>query len=211
MQSAPSSEEYSPNKTHTHNTHPPCSTCAVCHSLWRLCPKRILINCFSLFLFAVIFLTLIHFHNCSRCIYLVSSISKIFFKEKKALILNFPTLMTTLGFPGSSAGKEPASNAGDSSSIPRSGRSPGEEIGYLFQDSWASLVAQTVKNSPAMWETWVWSLGWEDPLEESMVTFSGILAWRILMDRGAWGSAVSGVPKSWDTTEQLSTAAAWLP
>ena len=64
-------------------------------------------------------------------------------------------IAATRGFPGSSAGKEPASNVGDSSSIPRSGRSPGEEIGYLFQDSWASLVAQTVKNSPAMWETWV--------------------------------------------------------
>ena len=49
----------------------------------------------------------------------------------------------------------------------------------------ASLVAQTVKNSPAMWETWVRSLGWEDPLEEGMATHSSILAWRITMDRGA--------------------------
>ena len=43
----------------------------------------------------------------------------------------------------------------------------------------ASLVAQTVKNPPAMWETWVQSLGWEDPLEEGMATHSSILAWRI--------------------------------
>ena len=50
---------------------------------------------------------------------------------------------------------------------------------------WASLVAQMVKNSPAMWETWVQSLGWEDPLEEGMATHSSILAWRIPMDRGA--------------------------
>ena len=50
---------------------------------------------------------------------------------------------------------------------------------------WASLVAQMVKNPPAMQETWVQSLGWEDPLEEGMATHSSILAWRILMDRGA--------------------------
>ena len=67
------------------------------------------------------------------------------------------------GFPHSSVGKESACNAGDSSSIPESGRSTGEGIGYALQYSWASLVAQLVKNPPAMWETWVWSLGWEDP------------------------------------------------
>ena len=47
-------------------------------------------------------------------------------------------------------------------------------------------MAQTVKNLPVMWETWVRSLGWEDPLEEGMAIHSSILAWRILMDRGAW-------------------------
>ena len=62
------------------------------------------------------------------------------------------------GFPNSSVGKESACNAGDSSSIPGSGRSAGEGIGYPFQYSWASLVAQQVKNPPAMWETWVQSL-----------------------------------------------------
>ena len=61
---------------------------------------------------------------------------------------------------------------------------------------WASLVAQMVKNLPAMWETWVGSLGWEDPLEEGMATHSSILAWRILMDRGAWCATAHGVAKS---------------
>ena len=60
-----------------------------------------------------------------------------------------------MGFPGSSAGKESACNEGDPGSIPGSGRSHGEGIGYPLQYSWASLVAQTVKNLPAMWETWV--------------------------------------------------------
>ena len=64
-------------------------------------------------------------------------------------------------------------------SIPGSGRSPGKGMDYSFQYSWASLVAQTVENLPAMWEIWVHSLGWEDPLEESMATHSNILAWRI--------------------------------
>ena len=54
-----------------------------------------------------------------------------------------------------------------------------------------------VKNPPAMWETWVRSLGWEDPLEEGMATHSSILAWRIPMDSGAWWAAVHGVVKSW--------------
>ena len=63
--------------------------------------------------------------------------------------------------------------------IPGSGRSPGEGIGYPFQYSWASLVPQTVKNLPAMWEPWVQSLGWEDPLEEGLATHSSILAWKI--------------------------------
>ena len=71
----------------------------------------------------------------------------------------------------------------------------------------ASLVAQTVKNSPAMWQTWVPSLGWnlvppswfllqEDPLEEGVATHSNILAWRIAMDRGAWRATVHAVAKS---------------
>ena len=61
----------------------------------------------------------------------------------------------------------------------------------------ASHVAQTVKKPPAMRETWVRSLGWEDPLEEGVATHSSILAWRIPMGRGAWQAAVHGVAKSW--------------
>ena len=80
----------------------------------------------------------------------------------------------------SSAGKEYTCNAGDPGSIPGSGRSPGEGIGYLFQYSWASLVAQLVKSLPAVQGTWVRSLGWEDPLVKGMATHSIILAWRIL-------------------------------
>ena len=57
-------------------------------------------------------------------------------------------------------------------------------------------MAQSVKNPPAMWETWVQSLGWDDPLEKSMTTHSRILAWRIPMDRGAWQAIVHGVTKS---------------
>ena len=61
----------------------------------------------------------------------------------------------TLGFPDRSVGKESACNAGDPGSIPGSGRTAGEGIGYSLQYSWASLVAQLVKNPPAMWEIWV--------------------------------------------------------
>ena len=53
-----------------------------------------------------------------------------------------------------------------------------------------------VKNLPAMWETWVQSLGREDPVEEGMATHSSILAWKIPMDRGAWRATVQGVVKS---------------
>ena len=69
----------------------------------------------------------------------------------------------------------------------------------------ASLMAQLVKNPPAMWETWDRSLGWEDPLEGGMATDSRILAWGIPMDRGARWAAVCGGRKELDRTEQLST------
>ena len=80
-----------------------------------------------------------------------------------------------LDFPDSSVGKESACNAGHPGSIPGSGRS-GEGIGYPLQYSWASLVAQLVKNLPAMQETWIRSLGWEDPLEKGKATHSSIRA-----------------------------------
>ena len=79
------------------------------------------------------------------------------------------------GFLDSSADKESACSAGDPSLIPRLERSPGEGMGYPLQDSWASLVTQLVKNLPAMWETWVRSLCWEDPLEKGKATHSSIL------------------------------------
>ena len=63
-------------------------------------------------------------------------------------------------------------------SIPGSGRSTGDRIGCPLQYSWASLMAHMVKNLPAMWETWVRSLAWEDPLKKGMATHSSILAWR---------------------------------
>ena len=85
--------------------------------------------------------------------------------------------------------------------IPGSERSTGERIGYLFQYSWAPLVAHLVKNLPAMQETWVQSLGWEDPLEKGKATHSSILAWRI-----PW--PVSGPITSWkidgETVEAVS-------
>ena len=84
-----------------------------------------------------------------------------------------------MGFPKSSVGKESACNAGDPSLIPESGRSAGEWIGHPLQYTWASLVAQLVKNLPAMWETWLQSLGWEDPLEKGKATHSSVLAWKI--------------------------------
>ena len=80
------------------------------------------------------------------------------------------------GFPDSSVGKESACSAGDPGSVARLGKFAGEWKGYPLQYSWASLVAQMVKNLPAMRETSVQSLGWEDHLEEGMETHSNIFA-----------------------------------
>ena len=81
----------------------------------------------------------------------------------------------SVGFSGSSVGKESACNAGDPRLIPRSERSAGEGIGYPLQYFGVSLVAQLIKNPPAMQETGVRSLGWEDPLEKGKATHSSIL------------------------------------
>ena len=83
----------------------------------------------------------------------------ISFQIGKSMLIN--ALKNFLGFPNSSVGRESACNAGDPDPIPGSGRSTGEGIGYPLQYSWASLVVQLVKNPPAMWETWVQSLGCE--------------------------------------------------
>ena len=96
--------------------------------------------------------------------------------------------MPGVGFPDSSVGKESACNMGDPGLIPALGRSTGEGIGYPLQYSWASLVALLVRNLPAMWETWVRFLGWEDPLEKGKTTHSSILAWRIPWTVSSMGS-----------------------
>ena len=101
-----------------------------------------------------------------------------------------------LGFTHSSVGKESTCNAGDPGSIPGLGRSPGEGICYPFHYSWASLVAQLVNNSHAIQETWVRSLGWENPLEKRKATHTSILAWRI-----PWTLYSSWGRKESDTTE----------
>ena len=101
-----------------------------------------------------------------------------------------------LGFPGGLDGLESTCSVGDLGSTPGLGRSPGERTVYPLQYSWTSLVVELVKTPPAMRETWVQSLGWEDPLEEGMATHSSTLAWRILMDRGAWWATVHGVTNS---------------
>ena len=103
------------------------------------------------------------------------------------------------GFPASSTGKESTCNAGDLGSIPGSERAPGEGIGYPLQYSWISLVALLVKNLPAMWETWVQSLGWEDPLEKGTASHSSILAWRI-----PWGLYSPWGHKESDTAKWVS-------
>ena len=93
--------------------------------------------------------------------------------------------------PGSSAGKESACSAGVPGLIPGLGRSAGEGIGYTLQYSWASLVAQLIKNLPATRDTWVQSLDWEDPVEKGKATHSSILAWRIPR------TVIHGAEKSW--------------
>ena len=136
-------------------------------------------------------------------------------------VLNIYRKLNKNGFLCGSDSKESACNVGNLGSIPGLGRSPGEGNGYPLQYSglensvdcivlgitkswtwlsdflWASLLAQMVKNPPVMWETWVRSLGWKDPLEEGMATHSSILAWKIPMDRGAWRATMHGVSKSW--------------
>ena len=108
------------------------------------------------------------------------------------------------GFPGSSASKESACNAGDPGSIPGSGRSAGEGIGYPLQYAWASLVAQLVKNPPAMWETgfhpWVGKIPWRrawNPLQYSCL--ENPYGQRRLEGYSPWGHKES------DMTERLST------
>ena len=94
--------------------------------------------------------------------------------QQKVIIIIMRKYTKLLGFPGSSA-KESTCNVGDPGLIPGSGRSAGEGIGQPLQHSQASPVAQLAKNLPALWGTWVRSLGWEDPLEKGTATHSSIL------------------------------------
>jgi len=84
-----------------------------------------------------------------------------------------------VGFPDNSVGKESTCNAGDPGLIPGFERPVGKGIGYLLHYSWASLVAQLVRNLPATRDTWVRPLDLEDPMKKGMATHSSILAWRI--------------------------------
>ena len=108
------------------------------------------------------------------------------------VICVFSKELTGHYFSGSSVGKESTCNAGDPNLIPGPGTSSGEGIGYPLWYSWASLVAQLVKNLLAMWETWVRSLGWEDPLEKGTATQSSILAWKIPWTVQSMGSQKVG-------------------
>ena len=103
------------------------------------------------------------------------------------------TPIFAITIPGSSAGKESICDAGDPGLIHGPGRSTGEGIGYPLQYSWASLVTQTVKNPPVMWDIWIQSLGWEDSLEKDMATHSSILTWRIPMDSEPGGLQSMGL------------------
>ena len=113
-----------------------------------------------------------------------------------------------IGFPDSSVAKESACNAGDPSLTPGSGRSTGEGIGYPLQYAWTSLVAQLVKNLPAMWETWVQPLHWEDPLEKGKATHSSILVWRIPWTAESMRLQRAG--HDWVTSLPISIQG-WLP
>ena len=106
----------------------------------------------------------------------------------------------SIGFLGNSADKESACDAGDPGSIPGLGESAGERIGYPLQYSWASLVTELLKNLPAMQETWVRSLSWEDPLEKGTATHSSYPLWPGEFHGlySPWGCKES------DTTEQYS-------
>ena len=98
-------------------------------------------------------------------------------------------------FPDNSVDKESTCNAGDPGFIPGWGRSAGEGIGYPLQYPSASFVAQLVKNLPAMWKTWVQSLGWEDPLEKGK--YSSVFQYsRILQYSGLENFTVHGVTKN---------------
>ena len=109
--------------------------------------------------------------------YVLKSTLEIYSPRIETCLLKHPS--SNLQASLSSAGKESICNAGDPSSIPVLGRFARKGTGYPLQYSWISLVAQLVNNPPAMQETRVRSLGWENPVEKGKATPSSILAWRI--------------------------------
>ena len=118
-------------------------------------------------------------------------------KVVKKIYEGWPELVLTFKLEAETDDKESTCNAGDLGSIPGSGRSLEKGKATHFSFLRLPQVAQTVKNPPAVWETWVWSLGWEDPLEKQKATHSSILAWRIpwTEDPGGLKSMVS--QKNW--------------
>ena len=127
------------------------------------------------------------------------------------------------GFSGSSVSKESTCNTGDPSLIPGSEISPGEGTGYPLQYSWASLMAQLVKNPPTMWETWVQSLGWEDNPGEGKgypLQYSGLensmdcIVHGVTKSRTRWSdfhlhrfqlsSQENILPEDWDATSHFT-------
>ena len=113
-------------------------------------------------------------------------------------------LVPWLGFRASLVGKESACNAGHPGSTPASGRSAGEWTGYPLQYSWAFLAAHLVKNMPAVRETWVRSLGWEDPLEKKRLLTPVFCPGEFHGLHSAWGRKES------DMTERLSLSLSFL-
>ena len=130
-------------------------------------------------------------HLCIKVCNHLLLLTTLFFEIISIVLLSVP--YSFLGFPCGSVGKESTCNAGDTSLIPELGRFSEEGIGYPFQYSWAYLMSQLVKNPPTMRETWVLSLGWEDPLKKGKATHSSILAWRIPWT--VW--PMGGIAKGW--------------
>ena len=115
-------------------------------------------------------------------------------------------LIQTAGSPGGSAGEESTSSAGDPGLIPGLASAAGEGTGYPAQCSWGPLVAQLVKNLPAVRETWVGSLGWDDPLEKGKAPHSSILAWRIPWTVQSMGSQRVGHNRAPFATQPVGLA-----
>ena len=122
----------------------------------------------------------------------------IAFSNGTDYLWQFQFLPLYQGFPDCSVGKESACSAGDPSSIPGSGRSPGEGIGYPLQYSWTSLVAQLVKNLPTMWEIWVQSLGWKIPWRRERLPTPVFWPGEFRLEYSPWGLKESTGPSDFD-------------